>query len=257
MLAGAYAIYVLFVGIVRPQDAPALPEEARTVHGSALFLKSMRALVPPLLLIFAVLGSIFFGVATPSEAGSVGAVGALLLTILNRKFSWQLVIQSAEATMRTTALVLMILFCSTFFSLVFDGLGGTRLITNWLLNSPGGVIGYLIVANIVIFLLGIFLEFTEIAFIAMPILVPAARELGMDMVWFGVVMAVNLQTAFISPPVGFSLFYLQSAAAGRVPTIDIHRGAIPFMILQIVVLLLVIFAPATVTYLVGASSGAR
>ncbi len=257
MLAGAYALYVVFVGVVRPQDAPALPLEARTLHGTALVRKCMRALVPPLLLIFAVLGSIFFGLATPSEAGAVGAVGALVLTILNRRFNWKMLIDSAEATMRTTALVLMILFCSTLFSLVFDGLGGTRLITNWLLNIPGGVIGYIIVANIVIFLLGIFLEFTEIAFIAMPILVPAARELGLDMVWFGVMVAVNLQTAFISPPVGFSLFYLQSVASEKVKTIDIHRGAIPFMVLQVVVLLIVIFAPSTVTALVNLSSGGR
>ncbi len=257
MLAGAFALYVIVIGIIRPQDAPALPPEARTLRGSALFGKVMRALVPPLVLILAVLGSIFFGIATPSEAGSVGAVGAIGLTILNRRFSWDILIRSAEATMRTTGLVLTILFCSTFFSLVFDGLGGTELITSWLVSIPGGELGYLIVANIVIFLLGIFLEFTEIAFIAMPILVPAARALGMDLVWFGVVMAVNLQTAFISPPVGFSLFYLQSVAGKDVPTIEIHKGAIPFMILQLIVLMLVMFIPGTVTFLVNASAGTR
>ena len=257
MLAGAFALYVIVIGIIRPQDAPALPPEARTLRGSALFRKVMRALVPPLVLILAVLGSIFFGIATPSEAGSVGAVGAIGLTILNRRFSWNILVRSAEATMRTTGLVLTILFCSTFFSLVFDGLGGTELITSWLVSIPGGELGYLIVANIVIFLLGIFLEFTEIAFIAMPILVPAARALGMDLVWFGVVMAVNLQTAFISPPVGFSLFYLQSVAGKDVPTIEIHKGAIPFMILQLIVLMLVMFIPGTVTFLVNASAGTR
>ncbi len=257
MLSGAYALYVIFIGIVRPQDAPALPPEARMLRGMPLLGKVMRALVPPIVLILAVLGSIFFGIATPSEAGSVGAVGAIVLTILNRKFSWDMLKRSAEATMRTTGLVLTILFCSTFFSLVFDGLGGTELITSWLLNIPGGALGYLIVANIVVFLLGVFLEFTEIAFIAMPILVPAARELQMDLVWFGVVMAVNLQTAFISPPVGFSLFYLQSVVGKNVPTIDIHKGAIPFMILQIIVLMLVMFFPGTVTWLVNISAGAR
>jgi tripartite ATP-independent transporter DctM subunit len=256
MLSGAYAIYVIFIGIIRPQDAPALPLEARTLQGAALVRKALRALVPPLVLILAVLGSIFFGIATPSEAGSVGAVGAIALTVLNRRFSWGMLIKSAEATMRTTGLVLTILFCSTFFSLVFDGLGGTELITSWLLNIPGGQLGYLIVANIVVFLLGVFLEFTEIAFIAMPILVPAARELQMDLVWFGVVMAVNLQTAFISPPVGFSLFYLQSVVPKNVATIEIHKGAIPFMILQLVVLAVVILVPGTVTWLVNASAAA-
>lgn len=257
MMAGAFSLYVIVIGIVRPQDVPAMPPEARTLRGRALFGRVMRALVPPLLLIGAVLGSIFFGLATPSEAGSVGAVGAIVLAILNRRFSWKMLVNSAHATMRTTALVLTILFCSTFFSLVFDGLGGTELITSWLVNIPGGQVGYIIVANIVIFLLGIPLEFTEIAFIAMPILVPAARELGMDLVWFGVVMAVNLQTAFISPPVGFSLFYLQSVAPKEVQTIEIHKGALPFMALQVVVLLLVILFPATVTFLVEASAAAR
>lgn len=257
MLAGFYALYVLFIGIIRPADAPALPPEARSLRGGALAARVMRALVPPVLLIFAVLGSIFFGIATPSEAGSVGAVGAILLTLLNRKFSRGMLIRSAEATMRTTGLVLTILFCSTFFSLVFDGLGGTELITSWLVSIPGGVLGYLIVANIVIFLLGVFLEFTEIAFIAMPILVPAARELQIDLVWFGVMMGVNLQTAFISPPVGFSLFYLQSVVPKDVPTLEIHKGAIPFMLLQLVVLILVILLPGTVTWLVNASAAAR
>jgi TRAP-type mannitol/chloroaromatic compound transport system permease large subunit len=133
-------------------------------------------------------------------------------------------------------------------------LGGTELITSWLVNIPCGTVGYLIVANIAIFLLGIPLEFTEIAFIAMPILVPAARELGMNLVWFGVVMAVNLQTAFISPPVGFSLFYLQSVVPKEVPTIEIHKGAIPFMVMQVIVLILVILFPITVTFLIDASA---
>ena len=255
MLAGAYALYVIVLGIVRPRDLPALPLSERTLHGKALWSKTLRAIVPPIVLIFAVLGSIFFGIATPSEAGAVGAVGAILLTILNRRFKWNILVRSAEATLRTTALVMTILFCSTFFSLVFDGLGGTKLITEFLVNLPGGYWSFIIVANIVIFLLGVFLEFTEIAFIAMPILVPAARELGLDMVWFGVVVAINLQTAFISPPVGFSLFYLQSVAPRQVPTIDIHKGAIPFMILQLVVLVFVILLPGTVQLLVNAASG--
>ncbi|MBI4670471.1 MAG: TRAP transporter large permease subunit [Chloroflexi bacterium] len=254
MMSGAYMLYVIVISFIRPQDAPALPPEARTLKGKALFAKTMRALVPPFVLIFAVLGSIFFGLATPSEAGSVGAVGALVLTVLNRRFSWSVLVRSAEATLRTTALVLTILFCSTFFSLVFDGLGGTKLITTFLVNLPGGYWSYVIVANIVIFLLGVFLEFTEIAFIAMPILVPAARELQIDLVWFGVVVAINLQTAFISPPVGFSLFYLQSVAPKQVPTLDIHKGAIPFMILQLIVLVLVILLPGTVQFLVKASA---
>jgi TRAP-type mannitol/chloroaromatic compound transport system, large permease component len=149
----------------------------------------------------------------------------------------------------------MILFCSTFFSLVFDGLGGTKFVTEILTGLPGGLLAFIIVSNIVVFLLGIFLEFVEICFIVMPLFVPAANALGVDMVWFGIMMAVNLQTAFISPPVGFSLFYLQSVAPKEVETADIHKGAIPFMVLQLVVLILVILFPGTVTWLVERVAG--
>jgi TRAP-type mannitol/chloroaromatic compound transport system permease large subunit len=147
----------------------------------------------------------------------------------------------------------MILFCSTFFSVVFDGLGGKTFITNLLLQVPGGIVAFIIVANIAIFLLGVFLEFIEISFIAMPLFVPAAQALGIDMVWFGIVMALNLQTAFISPPVGFSLFYLQSVAPREVSTAEIHRSALPFMALQVAVLVLVIAFPGTVQWLVQAA----
>src|SRR4029078_5458120 len=140
---------------------------------------------------------------------------------------------------RITALVIMILFCSTFFSIVFDGLGGQRLIPELLVSVPGGYIGFIIVSNIAIFLLGVFLEFIEICFIAMPLFVPAAHALGIDMVWLAVVFAINLQTAFISPPVGFSLFYLQTTAPKEVSTADIHKGALPFMALQLVALIIV------------------
>jgi len=250
ILSGLYALYVLLIAWLRPQDAPALPPEARTVQGAALFRQTMIAVVPPLLLIFAVLGSIFFGIATPTEAGAVGAIGACILTVINRNMSWKLVRDAARSTANITALVIMILFCSTLFSLVFDGLGGQNYIKGLLLNLPGGFWGFIIIANIAIFLLGINLEFIEICFIAMPLFVPAARELNVDMVWFGVMMAVNLNMAFISPPVGFSLFYLQSVAPPEVKTIDIHKGALPFMALQAIALLTVIAFPQTVTWLV-------
>jgi tripartite ATP-independent transporter DctM subunit len=254
MLSASYALYVLGLAFIRPNAAPALPLEARNIRGKALLLKVIKAVIPPVVLIFAVLGSIFFGIATPTEAGAVGAVGACLLAAMNRKLTWDLLKSSAHATAVVTTVVVMILFCSSFFSLVFDALGGKSLITELLVNLPGGKIAFLIVSNIVIFILGVFLEFIEICFIAMPLLVPAAQSLGLDMVWFGVVMAINLQTAFISPPVGFSLFYLQSVAPKEVPTADIHKSAIPFMALQVVVLLLVIAFPQTVRWLVELSS---
>jgi tripartite ATP-independent transporter DctM subunit len=253
LLSGSYALYVVGIAFFRPEIAPALPLEARSIGGGALLRRVVKAVVPPSLLIFAVLGSIFFGIATATEAGAVGAVGACALAAFNRRLNWDLLRDSARATAVITALVIMILFCSSFFSIVFDGLGGKTYITNLLVNLPGGFIAFMIISNIVIFLLGVFLEFIEICFIAMPLLVPAAQQLGIDMVWFGVVMAINLQAAFISPPVGFSLFYLQSVAPKEVRTIDIHKSAIPYMVLQAIVLVLVIAFPQTVRWLVNVS----
>lgn len=249
MLSASYAIYVLFAAYRNPLLAPALPLELRTISGRALALRVLKVMVPPVLLILAVLGSIFRGLATPSEAGAVGAVGTLILAASNRRLSMKVLEDAARSTARTSILVIMILFSSTFFAVVFDGLGGTRFVTQFLTDLPGGVIGFIIVANILVFLLGIFLEFLEISFIVMPLLVPAALALGVDLVWLGVVMAINLQTAFISPPVGFSLFYLQSVVPKEVDTLDIHKGAVPFMILQLIILGLVIaFPEQTVTW---------
>ncbi|MDW8326592.1 MAG: TRAP transporter large permease subunit [Anaerolineales bacterium] len=252
MLTASYALYVMIISWLRPSAAPALPPEARTLRGFELYRRVVRSVVLPAFLIFAVLGSIFFGIATPTEAGGIGALGACVLAALNGRLNRQVLRDAAAATARLTALVINILFCSSLFSLVFDELGGKKLVTDLLvaLGSQNGVIAYMIVANIVIFLLGIFLEFTEISFIAMPLLVPAAMALGIPLVWFGVVMAINLQTAFVSPPVGFSLFYLQTVAPKEISTLDIHRSALPFMGLQLLVLILVIAFPETVTWLV-------
>jgi tripartite ATP-independent transporter DctM subunit len=250
MLAGSYALYVIAIAWLQPDLAPALPLEARTMTKTALVKRVIKAVVPPLLLIFAVLGSIFFGLATPTEAGAVGAVGSCGLAAMNGKLNLKLLRDAGHATAVVTAVVMMILFSSSLFSLVFDALGGKSLITDLLVNLPGGKIAFLIVSNLLIFLLGVFLEFVEICFIAMPLLVPAAQKLGIDMVWFGVVMAINLQTAFISPPVGFSLFYLQSVAPKEVTTIDIHKSALPFVVLQVIMLFLVMAFPQTVRWLV-------
>jgi tripartite ATP-independent transporter DctM subunit len=250
ILSGLYAFYVILIGMIKPEHAPALPPEARTLKGTQLFRKTLIAVVPPLVLIFAVLGSIFFGIATPTEAGAVGAVGACILTAINHHLDWRLIKAAARSTANITALVIMILFCSTFFGLVFDGLGGQQYVKGLLTNLPGGYWGFIIVANIAIFLLGINLEFIEISFIAMPLFVPSAMALNVDLVWFGVMMAINLNMAFISPPVGFSLFYLQSVAPKEVKTLDIHRGALPFMVLQGIALVIVIIFPQTVRWLV-------
>jgi tripartite ATP-independent transporter DctM subunit len=253
LLAGAYGLYVLGVAYLHPEKAPPLPPEARTLRGWPLVTRSFRAVLPPVLLIVVVLGSIFQGIATPTEAGTVGAVGACILAALNGRLNWKLITDSARATARVTALVVIILFCASLFSLVFDAVGGKAMVTNMLINAPGGFWGFMLISNIAVFILGIPLEFTEICFIVMPLFVPAAEALGIDMVWFAIVMAINLQTAFISPPVGFSLFYLQSASPKEVTTADIHRSALPFVVIQLVVLLIVIFFPETVTWLVELS----
>lgn len=266
LLAGSYALYALFIAYTRPGSAPALPPEARTIRGRALLVRTLQAFVPPIVLILAVLGTIFAGLATPSEAGAFGAIGAALLAAANRRLNWKIISESALSTAKTTGLVLMILFASTLFTKVLYGLGGDVLIDEWLTNLPGGFWTFIIVANIVIFLLGIFLEFPEITYIAMPLLVPAAEKVlnvvnemgafaneGYTMVWFAIVLAINLQTAFISPPVGFSLFYMQSVAPKEISTIEIHRSAIPFMIIQLVVLVIVIAIPETVNWLVRIS----
>ncbi|MBX3060771.1 MAG: TRAP transporter large permease subunit [Anaerolineae bacterium] len=254
ILAGLYAVYVLVVGFLRPSLAPPIPKEARTLKGWALARRALVAVVPPLILIFAVLGSIFTGLATPTEAGAVGAFGACVLAALNRNFTWKVITQAARSTANITSLVLMILFCSNLFSLVFDNLGGQQFATQLLTNLPGGYWGFIIVANIAIFLLGINLEFLEISFIALPIFIPAAILLDVNLIWFTVMIAINLNMAFISPPVGFSLFYLQSVAPPEVPTLDIHKGALPFMGLQAVALIIVMLIPATVLWLVNLSS---
>lgn len=256
MLSGAFALYVILIALIRPQAAPAMPLEMRTVRGMALFVKMAKAVFPPILLIFAVLGSIFFGIATPTEAGAVGSVGACILAAFNRRLNWTMLKGAANSTARITTLVIMILFCSSFFGVVFDGLGGKSYITQLLANVPGGLIGFMIVSNIAVFFLGMFLEFIEIVFIVFPLFVPAAHLLGIDMVWFGVVMAINLQIAFISPPVGFSLFYLQSVAPPEMKTSDIHRSAFPFMAIQVIVLALVMAFPQTVRWLIDLSKAA-
>ena len=253
MLAVIYAIYTLAIAYIKPGYAPAIPKEERTVHGVALAKQTLTAVVPPILLVFAVLGSIFFGIATASEAGAVGALGAMLLALAYRNFSWKMLMDSARSTANITGLVLQILFASTFFALVFDRLGGQDLITSWLEGLPGGKWGFIIAANIIVFLLGINLEFLEISFIVMPLFVPTALALNIDLAWFTVMMAINLNMAFISPPVGFSLFYLQSVAPPEVKTADIHKGALPFMALQMIGLILVAAFPATVTWLIEVS----
>ena len=248
MLASMFAAFVACVALVKPDAAPALPPEARSEHGAALFRRVMLVMVPPLVLILLVLGSIFAGIATPTEAGALGAGGAMLLAQLNRRLSLTALQGAMGETTRLTSMVMFLLIGSTAFALVFRGLYGDIWIEDLLTNLPGGTIGLLIVANLTIFILGFFIDFFEIAFIILPLLVPAARVLGIDLVWFGVMIGMNLQTSFLTPPFGFSLFYLRGVTPEEIPTTEIYKGAIPFILIQVLALSLVIAFPELVTW---------
>jgi len=194
------------------------------------------SLLPPLVLIVVVLGSIFAGVATPTEAGALGSVGAILLALLNRSFSIDALNKAMEETSRLTIMVIFLLIGSTAFALVFRGFDGDIWIETMLTGIPGGALGFLLVVNIVVFILGFFIDFFEIAFIIVPLIVPAAEILGVDLTWLGIVLAMNLQTSFLTPPFGFSLFYLRGVTPSKIPTTSIYRGVIPFIAIQLIVL---------------------
>ena len=236
VLTGGYAVYILVLAVVRPAAVPALPQEARDAAEGELLKRILLSMLPPLVLIGVVLGSIFAGVATPTEAGALGAVGAMALAAANRTLSMEVLRDAAESTTRLTIMVIFLLIGSTAFSLVFRGLDGDLWIADLLTGLPGGWLGYLLAVNLLVFILGFFIDFFEIAFIIVPLLVAPAATLGLDLVALGIVLAVNLQTSFLTPPFGFSLFYLRGVTPGKVPTTAIYRGAIPFIAIQLVVL---------------------
>ncbi len=248
MLACLYAAYVVGVAILRPDSAPALPASERVMARGVLAKRVLLVMLPPLLLILVVLGSIFAGVATPTEAGALGAVGAMLLAAVNKRLTLKSLRETMDGTMKLTSMVMLLLIGSTAFALVFRGLNGDLWIEHLLTNLPGGVIGLLIVANLAIFVLGFFIDFFEIAFIIIPLLAPAASLLGVDLVWFGVMIGMNLQTSFLTPPFGFALFYLRGVAPPSLTTAQIYRGAVPFIIIQLIGLALIIVFPELVTW---------
>ncbi|MHC5754761.1 MAG: TRAP transporter large permease [Nostoc sp.] len=249
MMASAFALHVLIVAFLKPDLAPALPAEVRDIGGKALGRRVIQVMIPPLILILLVLGSIFFGIATPTEAGAVGCGGAIALAAANRKLTLESLRQVCDATLRITSMVVFILFGSTAFSLVFRGLNGDRFMFDVLATLPGGKTGFLVVSMAVVFILGFFIDFFEIAFIVVPLFVPVAQNLGIDLIWYGVVLGANLQTSFLTPPFGFALFYLRGVAPPEVTTKDIYRGVIPFILLQLLVVVLIIIFPGIVSFL--------
>ena len=248
MLAGLYAVYVLIIALIKPNAAPAMPRDE--IESENILRRVLIALLPPLALIVLVLGSIFAGIATPTEAGALGAVGALILAILNGRLNRKTLNGALSDTVQLTTMVMFLLVGSTAFALVFRALGGDVWIQDILTQLPGATIGFLIMANLLVFVLGFFIDFFEIAFIILPLLAPAAAALGIDLVWFGVILGINLQTSFLTPPFGFSLFYLRGAVGDEVPTSAIYKGVIPFIGIQLIVLTMVCIFPEIVTALI-------
>ncbi|OUT72612.1 MAG: C4-dicarboxylate ABC transporter [Synechococcus sp. TMED19] len=248
LMAGAFALYVLVASQLNPNLAPERME-AGTIAVQPMQL--LRVLIPPLVLILLVLGSIFFGIATPTEAGAIGAVGAMALAAIEGGFSRANLSKVCDETLRVTAMVMAILLGSTAFALVFRSLGGDALIRGVLVNLPGGQVGFLVVSMAVIFALGFFIDFFEIAFIVVPLLLPSARELlgPENLLWFGVLIGANLQTSFLTPPFGFALFFLRGVAPKEVSTKAIYKGVWPFIAVQVAVLVLIILFPALVNTL--------
>jgi tripartite ATP-independent transporter DctM subunit len=249
-----FCLWVFILGIFRPADVPPLPPEARTLRGWALAWRCLRGMVPSIVLIFIVLGTIFLGLATPTEAGAMGVVGAFILAWSYGRLNWRMTYEGMQTTMRITAMVVFILLGARTFSLVFQGVGGKEWIEGLLTNLPGGAVGFLVFVNIFVFLIAFFLDFFEIAFIIIPLLAPAATALGIDLIWFGVLLGANMQTSFMHPPFGFALFYLRGIAPASVRTTDIYWGAIPWLILQLVLVALLIAFPEIVTSFIAAPS---
>ena len=257
-----FAAYTFALSRIKPSYLPGIPKTARTLNGWALWAKCLRGIIPSALLIFAVLGSMGglpfqkTAVATPTEAGAMGVMGALLLAALSKRLTPALIWQAMTGTMRLTAMVVFILIGSRVFSQVFQGVDGGKWVEHLLTGLPGGQVGFLIVVNIFVFFLAFFLDFFEIAFIIVPMLAPVAEKMGIDLIWFGVLLCVNLQTSFMHPPFGFALFYLRGIAdtlfkdkriSKPVLSNDIYLGAIPWVIMQIILVVVVIFVPQSVT----------
>ncbi|WP_321529089.1 TRAP transporter large permease subunit [Sedimenticola selenatireducens] len=267
MLSAMYMAYVGLVAITRPKLAPAMPKEARAMEGKKLSREIGLVMIPPLALIVVVLGSIFAGWATPTEAGAFGAVGAMILAVLKRRLTLSSVLDSMTETAKLTSMVMFILVGSQAFSLVFRGLYGDLWVEDLLTSLPGGAIGFLILVNLAVFVLGFFIDFFEIAFIIVPLLAPVVVRIlapmfaefdepgRMALVWFGVMIGMNLQTSFLTPPFGFSLFYLRGVAPASVSTADIYRGAIPFIVIQLIGLLALFYYPQLVTGLLSMGIG--
>jgi tripartite ATP-independent transporter DctM subunit len=243
LLVALYSLYILGIGLLRPSLAP--PADLPRVPVKQL----LSSAVPPLLLIGLVLGAIIVGAATPTEAAGVGALGALILAVLRKSLNRNALQVALLSTTTTTCMVFFILIGASLFSLVFRGLGGDEVVAHLFDQMPGGVFGAMMIVMVVIFLLGFILDFIEITFVVVPIVGPILMAMGVDPIWLGIMIAVNLQTSFLTPPFGFALFYLRGVAKDTIQTVDLYRGVIPFILIQIALLIILAWQPEIATWL--------
>ena len=251
LLVVLYITYLLLVAFFKPEAIPAASPHEKTADTDALAKRTLKVLIPPLLLIIAVLGSILKGVATPTEAASVGAIGAILLAVSQRQFTLQRLRDVMQSTTRVTSMVFMIFIGASVFSLVFRGFGGDDAVRELLTNLPGGAFSAMLIVMLLMFLLGFVLDFIEITFVVVPIVGPILLEMGLDPIWLGIMIAINLQTSFLTPPFGFALFYLRGVAPKEVTTMQIYRGVMPFIVIQLIALALLALWPPLSTWLPG------
>ena len=244
VLVAAYVVYILVAAYINPQIGPAVKLERQEGESKKQqVISALFSIIPPLSLIVIVLGSIFAGIATPTESSAIGCTGAVILALLYRKFSFTMLMESAKETVKITAMVFAILIGATAFSMVFTYTGADALIEHFMLSLPGDKWGFIILAMLAIMVLGFFIDFVEISYIIVPILVPISEVIGINPIWFAILIAMNLQTSFLTPPFGFSLFYLKGVAPEGIKTTDIYKGVIPFIIIQVLVLASIVVYP--------------
>ncbi len=243
ILVGGYIAYVLVVSYLDPEAAPTFKSKNHNLTKSEKYITVAKAIVPPITLIIAVLGSIFSGIATPTESASIGAVGSLVLAFFYRRLNWEMLRQSSIETIKVTSMVFAILVGATAFSMVFTYSGGDTLVEEFIHNLPAKEMSFILISMGIILILGFFIDFVEISLIIVPIFYPIALSLGIDMQWFAILIAMNLQTSFLTPPFGFSLFYLKGVVPKSIQTTDIYKGVIPFILIQVSVLVSLIVFP--------------
>jgi tripartite ATP-independent transporter DctM subunit len=250
LLAATYACYIVLLGMLRPAVVPAVPAEIRSLTSTRdLWVKLVKVVAPPVGLVFAVLGSIIAGIAAPTEAASMGALGSIVVATLGRRFTWTVLKETVQSTARITAMMMFILMCAQVFALAFRGLKGEQLVHDMFAFLPGGVNADIWFLMAIIFVLGFFIEWIEITYIAVPLFLPVFIDKQVDLVWLAALICVNLQTSFLTPPFGWALFFLRGVAPAEITTPDIYRGVIPFVLMQLLGVAVVFAFPGLATWL--------